>query len=123
MRRRRRHRRGERLGEWEATIEVAEGVLRVEPFSPMVRTEACRLLGRAHHALGARAAACAAAEKAVAEAGLARYAWLQMLALRDLLAWGEPGETEAVRSRLRSVTGRLAASQEELAGVLGEGVL
>ena len=32
--------RGERLGEWEAVVEVAKGVLDIEQFNPMLRTEA-----------------------------------------------------------------------------------
>ena len=53
----------------------------------------------------------------------AKYVWLEMMSLRDLLSWCKAGEGEAVRSRLRSVAGRLAASKEELAGTLGENVL
>ena len=114
---------GERLGDWAAAVEVAEGVLAIEAFNPLLRTEALRLLGRAHDALGAQAAACEAAERAVAEAAKAKYVWFEMLALADLLKWCAPGETEGVRSRLRSVAERLAASKGELAWVLGEGVL
>ena len=97
--------------------------LRIEEFHPLLRTEACRLLGRAHHALGSRAAACEAAEKAVAAAAKAKYIWLEMMGLRDLLSWCGAGEAEAVRSRLQAVARRLAASKEELIGVLGESVL
>ena len=114
---------GERLGDWAAAVEVAEGVLAIEAFQPVLRTEALRLLGRAHDALGAQAAACEAVERAVAEAATAKYVWFEMLALADLLKWCAPGETEGVRSRLRGVAARLAASKEELVGVLGEGVL
>jgi hypothetical protein len=90
----------ERLGGWEAAAEVAEGVLRLEQFNPLLRTEACRLLGCAHAALGQRAAACEAAERAVAEAGKARYAWLvEMVSLADLLRWSQTSEAEGVRSR------------------------
>jgi hypothetical protein len=63
---------GERLGGWEAAVEVAEGVLRIEQFISLLRTEACRLLGRALAALERRAAACEAAERAAAEAAKAR---------------------------------------------------
>ena len=59
----------------------------------------------------------------MAEAATAKYVWFEMLALADLLKWCAPGEAEGVRSRLRGVAARLAASKEELAGVLGEGVL
>ena len=53
-----------------------------------------------------------------------RYLWLELLALRDLLRWTEAGEkAEGVRERLRGVAERMVASPEELAGVLGEGVL
>ena len=43
------------------------------------------------------------------------------MALRDLLSWCHAGEAEGLRSRLRSVEGRVTASKEELAGVVGEG--
>ena len=113
---------GERLGDWKATAEVAEGVLKIEEFNPLLRTEACRLLGRARHELGERKAACEAAEAARAEAAKARYVWLELMSLRDLLRWSDAADAEGVRSRLSSVAGRMAASAEELAGVLGEGV-
>ena len=114
---------GERLGRWEDTAEVAEGVLRIEEFNPLLRTEAHRLLGRARAELGQRAAACEAAEQAVAEAAKARYVFLEVLSLRDLVRWCEAGAAEGVRSRLRAATGRMAATAEEVAAVLGEGVL
>ena len=114
---------GERLGEWAASVEVAEGVLAIEQWHPVLRTEAARLLGRAHAALGAHAAACEAAKSAVKEAAKAKYAWFEMLALADLLKWCAEGEAEGVRARLRGVAERQAASKEELEGVLGEGVL
>ena len=114
---------GERLGDWSAAAEVAEGMLMIEPFQPAIRTEALRLLGRARHALGAQAAACGAAEGAVVEAVKAKYAWFEMMALADLLKWCEAGEAEGVRERLRGVAARLAATPEELVEVLGEGVL
>ena len=112
---------GERLQEWPTVIEVAEGVLSIERFNPLLRTEAHRLLGRAHFALGERHAACAAAERAVAEAAGGRYLWLEMLSLRDLRRWSNamPAEAEIVRLRLDAVVGRMAASTEEIAGVLG----
>ena len=44
---------GERLGDWAAAAEVAEGVLATEAFNPVVRTEALRLLARAGGAGGA----------------------------------------------------------------------
>ena len=114
---------GERLGDWAVTVEVAEGVLRIEQFNPLLRTEALRLLGRAKAALGDRAAACEVAERAAAEAEGAKYVWLEMLALRDLLKWSEAGEAENVKVRLRAVAGKTAASAKDLTGVLGEGVL
>ena len=46
-----------------------------------------------------------------------------MMCLRDLLSWCEADEAGAVRTRLRSVVGQLATSKDELAAVLGEGVL
>ena len=114
---------GECLGDWKAAAEVAEGVLNIEEFQPLLRTEAHRLLGRAKAELGDKVAACEAAERAATQAAGAKHVWLEMLSIRDLLRWCEAGEAEGVRSRLRGVAGRLAASAEELAGVLGEGVL
>ena len=111
------------MGDWKATAEVADGVLQIEEFNPLLRIEAHRLLGRAKEELGERTAAVRAGECAVAEAAGAKYAWLEMMALRDVLRWSEAGEVEGVRSRLRGVAGRLAASAEELSGVLGPGVL
>jgi hypothetical protein len=98
-------------------------VLAIEEFNPLLRVQALRLLGRAKAELGEGTAACEAAERAVAEAARARYAWLQMLALADLLGWCDASEGEAVRARLCSVAGQMVASKEELVGVLGEGVL
>ena len=100
---------GERLGGWEVTVEVAEGVLSTEQFNPLLRTEALRLLGRAHAALGRRGDACAAAERAVAEAAGARYVWLELVSLRDLLEWSEDADAAGVRSRLAEVEGRVAS--------------
>ena len=111
---------GERLGTWATAAEVAEGVLTIEQFNPLLRTEAYRLLGRARHALGEIPAAAAAAECAAAEAAGARYVWLEMLALRDQLLWCEAGAAEGVQSRLSALVGRAAASAEEVAAVLGE---
>ena len=111
---------GERLGDWTAAAEVAEFVLAVESFNPAVRTEAHRLLGRARAALGQHLAAREAAEAAIDEAAKAKYVWLEMLALRDLLEWSEVGEVESVRARLGGVLRRVATA-EELDGVLGEG--
>ena len=61
-------------------------------------SEAYRLLGRAKAELGERQAACDAAERAVAQAAGAQYAWLEMLSLLDLLSWSEESATNAVRS-------------------------
>ena len=114
---------GERLGDWSVAVEVAAGVLRIEQFNPFLRTEALRLLARAHAALGDGAEACHSAELAVEEAARAKYAWLEMMALADLLACCPQGEAEGARARLRAVAGRLAATADELRGVLGDGVL
>ena len=46
-----------------------------------------------------------------------------MLSLRDLLRWCEAGAAEGVRSRLSAAAGRMAATAEEVAELLGEGVL
>ena len=114
---------GERLGNWNVTAEVMEGILRIEQFNPILRTEAHRLLGRAKAELGDSAAACEAAELAVAEAAGAKYLWLEMLSLRDLLKWSDADKEAGVRARLHAVIGRMSASAEELAALLGEGVL
>lgn len=113
---------GERFGDWAVAAELAEGVLAIESFQPLLRIEAQRLLGCARYALGERQAACTAAEEARAEVVGAKYVWLEMKALRDLLLWCEEGEAKGVRSRLREVAGRTAESSAgELARVLGEG--
>ena len=104
-------------------LDLPGSALRVEPFSPLARSDACRLLGSAHHALGARAAACAAAERAAAEAARGQVVWLEMLSLRDLLSWCEASEREGVQARAQGVASRLVASREELVAVLGEGLL
>ena len=122
---------GERLGNWKVAEEVAEGVLRIEQFNPLLRIEALRLLGRAKAELGERAAACQAVERAVAEAVGAKYMWLEMLSLHDLLKWSEAGAVEGVVvqwralrwARLRVVVSRMSASVEELAAVLGDDVM
>ena len=115
---------GERaVGGWEAAAEVADGVLRIEAFNKGLRTEALRLLGRAHAELGKRALAAETALLAAAEAAGAQLGWLEMLALRDALQWCVDGDRQGVRSRLRGVTARLAASEEELSSMLGEGIL
>ena len=98
-------------------------MLAIEAFNPVLRTEALRLLGRAKAQAGDRAAAYEAAERAAAEAAGAGYVWFEMRSLGDALRWCAEGEAEGVRSRLRGVVGRLAATEEELTGVLGEGVL
>ena len=115
---------GERLGEWSITAEVVAAVLRFEPFAPLLRTEAFRLLGRAHAALGDRAAACEHAESAAYEAAKAGYRWLEMLALRDLcLAWDEGSDKAAAATRLRGVVAQLVTAPDELAVVLGKELL
>ena len=111
---------GERLASWDVAAEVAEGVLAIEEFQPLLRIEAFRLLGRARSELGDRAAACDAAERACVEAVRAKYVWLEMRSLNDLLQWcTESDEAESVQLRLQEVVGRMAVSKEELAGVLG----
>ena len=109
---------GERLHAWTTAVEVAEGVLSLERYNPLLRTEAHRLLGRAHAALGECTAACAAAERAVAEAAGGRYLWLQALSLRDLSRWSPAAEAESVRPRLEAVVARMAVPMQELAEVL-----
>ena len=114
--------RGERLGEWAAAAEVAEGVLAIEVFNPVLRTEASRLLGCALAEGGDWAGAHEAAERAAAEAACARYAWLEALSLRDALRWCAPADEVGVRGRLRSAVGRLAASAEEVERECWEGL-
>ena len=111
---------GERLGDWTATEQVATGVLKVELFNPMLRTQASRLLGRAHMELGRRSDACDAAGCAAAEAAKAKYVWLEYICWRDMLRWCEEGEAALARSRLQEVEGRMLASREELVSLLGE---
>ena len=99
-----------------AVIEVAEGVLNIEKFNPMLRTAAYRLLGQAHWALSQSAAACAAAERAVAEAATAGYVWLEMLSLRDLHRYSSEAAAEEVDSislRLDAVYRRMSASRKD----------
>ena len=98
---------GERLGDWKAAEEVAHGVLAIEEFNPLLRTEALRLLGRARAELGERAASCEAADDAAAEAAGAKYAWLELMSLRDLLRWCDAGDATDVRRRLDAVAGRV----------------
>jgi hypothetical protein len=116
---------GERLGDWKVTVKVAEALLHVEEFNPLLRCEAWRLLGRAKDALGDRTSACEAVERAAAEAAAARFGWLEMLSLRDMLHWTE-AETAAaqdVQSRLRAVhgtvRGKLVSSAEDIGVAMG----
>ena len=104
---------------------MSEGILRIEKFNPLLRIEAHRLQGRSCASLGRSADACAAAERAVAEAAAAKYVWLEWLSLKDLLAWCEASEREEVRSRLHHAAERMAAPSDELELVeaLGEGIL
>ena len=62
--------------------------MELEPFNPHIRTEALRLLSKAHLRLGDYDAACRAAEHAATDAANAECWWLEMLALRDLLSVG-----------------------------------
>ena len=108
-----------RLGEWAMSVEILEGVL-AAVINPCVHVEALRQLGQCRAATGERGAACDAAERAVAEAGRAGYAWLEMRALRDLRGWCEPAEAAAVCVRLDEVVGRLAATPAELSSLFPE---
>ena len=101
---------GERLGDWAAATRVAEGVLDIEQLNPMLRSEAQRLLARAHAALGDKVEACRAVERAVADAKLGRYIWIEMLATRDLAQLCDAGDVKAAKERLESVKGRMAGS-------------
>ena len=112
---------GEELGDWEATAEVAAGMLNIEQFNPTVRCEACRLLARARAALGQRDAARESWEAMAVEAVRAKYVWFEMIAVRELLRGSEGGDADGVRARLGAVLQRVAASEEELREVLGPG--
>ena len=113
---------GERLGAWALTEEVAQGVLQIEEFAAPTRVEAHRLLGRARAALGRREAACEAAEAAVAEAAAARYVWLEMLSLRDLLAWSDAeAAARNARSRLARAARRVKAPPASVRARLSAG--
>ena len=103
---------GERLGAWDEAAEVAEGVLRIESFHPMLRIEALRLLGSAHASAGRMGAACEAGERAASEAAAASYVWMELLALRDVLRWSSGADAAAVQSRQRAVASRVAPSPE-----------
>ena len=52
-------------------------------------------------------------ELAVTEAAGAKYVWLEMLSLRDLLNYSLPGAVEGVRARLRVVVSQMSASSED----------
>ena len=105
---------GERLGAWDVAADVAEGVLSIESFHPLLRIEAHRLLGRAHAAQGRAGMAREAAERAADEAADARYAWLEAMSLGDALKWCGASEAQDIRKRLRGVAARLSASLKEL---------
>ena len=114
--------RGERLGEWDDAASVATRVLELEALNPLARNGALRLRYKAHMARGMREEACADATAAADDAAKAQYWWLEMLAVRDLLAALDAGAEEAREAawaRMRVVTERLRATAEELASVLG----
>jgi hypothetical protein len=129
---------GERLDAWDAASQVSSRVLQVEEYNVAIRHQALCLLGRAHAACGRRNEACRAATQAADDAARARFPWLEMLAVRDLLRYQQDkgpygsgggsvecemkGEAAGVWPRLVRVTRSLAASPQELAGVLGEEV-
>ena len=79
-----------------------------------------RLLGCAHAALGQRDVACDAAERAAAEAAGARYVWLELASLREMVGRCEGERLEGVLSRLHVIARRLMATDEQLAAVLGD---
>ena len=88
-------------------------MLEVEQFNPLLRAEAARLLGRARAALGDKAEACKAVERAVADAKAGRYIWMEMLAMRDLAQLCEAADAKAVEERLKGVKGRMAAMDSQ----------
>ena len=114
---------GERLGNWEATVQVTVGVLAIEALNPVLRVEAYRLLARANATLGRKRAACEAAENAAATAVQAHYVFYEILSLRDVLKWTDASEVQAVCARLRAAAERTTASRADLERVLGTGVL
>ena len=65
--------------------------------------------------LAAASAAAAAASAAAVEAAKARHLWLERLALRELLEWGDDAaEADVARARLDAVHRRMVSSAEEL---------
>ena len=127
---------GSRLGDWQVAVTVATRLLELQPaadgeaINPLLRVAALRLLCKANWKLGQREEACTAAERAADTAANAQCWWLEMLAMRDLLRVRGDGENcvseevaRAEATRLVRVTGRLAASAEELAAVLGDDVV
>ena len=117
---------GERLGDWSVAVAVATRLVQLEPFNPLLRTEALRLLCKAQRHLREYGAACDAAERAASDAAHAGCHWLEMLALRDLLRCrrladrGRGAEEAALWSQLVRCVERLRATPEELAPLMGE---
>ena len=93
------------------------------PMQPLVRIEAFRLLARARCASDATCdAACEALESAVAEAVVAGYRWMEMLALRDMVVMrkDEPSvDRTYVRLRLARAVCAVRTPPAELSKVLG----
>ena len=115
---------GTRLGDWASAAACARGLLDVRvdvPMQPLVRIEALRLLSRALLAGGespdAAEGARAALEQAATEAVEVGYAWMELLALRDLRALDDGG----ARRRLDEALDRLGPLRADAAAALGVG--
>ena len=63
-------------------MDVAKCVPGTEKINSLLRTEAYRLLARAHASLGECVLVCEALECVAAEASGAKYVWLERLSLR-----------------------------------------
>ena len=94
----------------ETLLERLPFLGRAPDFSPGLRAF---LEGYAHHLLGERAAALAALERAVQDAGIRRrfFAELLDLLVHELVAAGRPGEAERLALEVASEQGREAVGR------------
>jgi len=111
---------GEILGYWDTTLQVINSVLQVESHNALLRTEAYRLAGTAYDMIGNRKAAYNAAQNALKEAARARYAWLEMLAIREMLRYCDAQDSVSIRSQLAAVDERISATKQEVQACLGD---
>ena len=101
--------------QWQVALDVSEeSILAIEAFNHFLRVEAHRLHG-ARSRRGQATDARAAAERAVAEAGSAKYVWLELLSLNDLCAWCSAAERADDVAAAASCRGAHESSPEELA--------